>query len=159
MNNSRFKTLRHIETVRNFINLFVKELLNRGEKHDASKLEEPEVAVFDIYTDKLRDTTYGSDKFNELKKEMKVALDHHYANNPHHPEHFKNGMRDMTLIDIVEMLCDWKASSLRHNDGNILKSIEINQTRFGYSEDLKIIMENTAKWLEQNMPYHKANES
>jgi hypothetical protein len=156
---SKFKTLRHIETVRNFINSCVKELLTRGEKHDASKLEDPESSTFEVYTDKLRDVTYGSPEFNQLKNEMAPALAHHYANNPHHPEHFKNGIRDMTLIDLVEMFCDWKASSLRHNDGNILKSIEINQIRFGYSEDLKLILENTAKWLEQNLPAHKANES
>lgn len=156
---SRFKTLRHIEAVRNFINLCIKELMERGEQHDATKLEDPELDIFDEYTDKLRNVTYGSKEFNDYKEEMKVALDHHYANNRHHPEHHKNGIRDMNLLDLVEMLCDWKASSLRHNDGNILKSIEINQTRFGYSEDLKLILENTAKWIDQNIPYHKANES
>ena len=107
--NARFKTLRHIEAVRNFINLCIKELLDRGEKHDTSKLEDPEVDTFDEYTDKLRDVTYGSQEFNDYKKQMKPALDHHYANNRHHPEHFKNGIRDMNLIDIMEMLCDWEA--------------------------------------------------
>jgi hypothetical protein len=40
---------------------------------------------------------------------------------------------------------DWKAATLRHADGDILKSIEINQKRFGYSDDLKEIFKNTVK--------------
>lgn len=53
----------------------------------------------------------------------------------------------MTLLDLIEMLVDWKASSERHNNGNILKSIEINGNRFGMSPQLIEIFENTAKIL------------
>lgn len=74
---------------------------------------------------------------------------HHYASNRHHPEHFSKGVDDMTLVDIVEMLCDWKAASLRQNDGNLLKSIEINAKRFGYDDQLKRIFINTAKLLDE----------
>ena len=156
---STYKTMRHIETVRNFLNHVIKELLIRQETHDQSKLESPEVELFDEYTPKLRGVTYGSDQYKGFMKELKVAIAHHNAHNKHHPEHHKNGIRDMNLVDLIEMLCDWKSSSMRHNDGNILKSIEINQTRFGYSEELKVILENTAKWLDTQNIYNKANES
>jgi hypothetical protein len=53
-----------------------------------------------------------------------------------------------SLLDILEMLCDWKAAALRHNDGDIRRSIEINQERFGYSDDLKQILLNTLPVLE-----------
>lgn len=53
----------------------------------------------------------------------------------------------MTLIDLLEMLCDWKASSERHTDGDIYRSIEINQSRFGYSDELKTILKNTIDYL------------
>jgi hypothetical protein len=78
---------------------------------------------------------------------MKTYLDHHYANNRHHPQHHKRGVNDMTLVDVLEMLVDWKAASERHNDGNILKSIEINgrPDRFDLSPQLIQILENTAK--------------
>ncbi len=55
----------------------------------------------------------------------------------------------MTLVDIVEMLCDWKAASLRQNNGNLLKSIEVNAQRFGYDDQLKNIFINTAKLLDE----------
>ena len=45
------------------------------------------------------------------------------------------------------MICDWKASSERHENGDIYKSIEINQKRFGYSDDLKSILKNTVDFL------------
>jgi hypothetical protein len=54
----------------------------------------------------------------------------------------------MNLVDLVEMLCDWKASSTRHNDGNIRKSIEINAERFGINQQLVKILENTAELFD-----------
>ena len=136
-------TFRHIERVRNLLNICVKELLDRGEKHDQSKLEHPEVALFTEYTPKLKDCTYNSEEYKGYLKAMKPALDHHYAKNSHHPEFFKSGIDDMSLIDILEMLCDWKAASERNNDGNIRKSIEINADRFKMSPQLVKILENT----------------
>lgn len=55
----------------------------------------------------------------------------------------------MNLVDIVEMICDWKASSMRQHDGNLLKSIEANAKRFGYSGQLKQIFINTAKMFDE----------
>ena len=53
----------------------------------------------------------------------------------------------MNLLDIIEMLCDWKAATKRHNNGNIIKSIEQNQKRFRYSNELKQIFLNTIYFL------------
>lgn len=62
---------------------------------------------------------------------------------------FEHGIDDMNLVDIVEMLCDWKAASLRHHDGNLLKSIEFNAKRFNYDDQLKHILLNTAKLFDE----------
>ena len=144
-----YETMRHIEGVRNLIGLTITELLKRAKEHDQEKMKEPEVGIFMEYTPKLKGSTYGSPEYNQFLKEMKVALDHHYATYRHHPEHEPHGLDDMNLIDIMEMFCDWMASSRRHNDGNILKSIEINRTRFGMSDQLVNILRNTARYLEQ----------
>jgi hypothetical protein len=58
------------------------------------------------------------------------------------------GIRGMSLVDLTEMLCDWKAATLRHDDGDIRRSIEINQERFGYSDELKQILINTLPLIE-----------
>lgn len=157
---AKFKTLRHIETVRNFINAAIRELTFRAEKHDQSKLESPEVEIFDIYTEKLRGMTYGSEEYKACCRGMGPALEHHYKANRHHPEYFgKEGVLKMNLIDILEMIIDWKAAGMRHNDGDIFKSIEINQKRFGFSNELAQILFNTALWMNETPVYQKANES
>lgn len=142
-----YDTLRHIEKVRNYINKVVVELLKRGEQHDQTKLSSPEVELFTENTHKLASLTYNSDEYKQCLKDMKPAIDHHYANNDHHPEHWKNGINDMDLISILEMLVDWKASSENQHNGNILISIEKNCDRFNIQPQLARILENTVKRL------------
>jgi Family of unknown function (DUF5662) len=54
----------------------------------------------------------------------------------------------MDLLDVIEMFCDWKAATMRHDDGDISKSIEINKNRFNYSDDIEQIFKNTVKYFE-----------
>lgn len=145
---TNFQTMQHIRQVGIFLHRFARELLDRADTHDQSKLFSPEVELFTEFTPKLAASTYGSSEYEEFRKKMAPALAHHYAKNRHHPEHFKEGVNDMNLVDLVEMLCDWKAASLRHDDGNIRKSIEINSERFGIGPQLTRIFENTADFLE-----------
>lgn len=136
-------TQRHRLRVAMLLGEIAGELRVRANEHDESKLVEPEKPIFDEYTPKLKDSTYGSDEYKRFLDEMKVALDHHYSRSRHHPEHFANGVNDMTLVDLVEMLCDWKAATERHANGNIKTSIEQNTKRFGLSGQLARIFENT----------------
>ena len=145
---TNYETMKHIELVRNMISKIIVLLLERAQKHDLSKLEHPEIQMFAEYTEQLGKLSYGSPEYNMCKQQMGAALEHHYANNRHHPEHFKNGVDDMNIIDLVEMFCDWKASSTRVIDGNIRKSIEINGERFNISEQLIKILENSVYLLD-----------
>lgn len=145
---SRPETLEHIQAVRRLIYKAIVDLSRRALVHDQSKLESPEVEVFNEFTPKLKESTYGSPEYEGFRAAMKPALDHHYANNSHHPEFFKDGVRGMNLLDVVEMLCDWKAATLRHANGDIRKSIELNQKRFGYSDEFKQILLNTLPLIE-----------
>lgn len=144
---STFDTQAHIIQVRHLLFRAITNLLDRSLKHDGSKLDEPEKAIFDEYTPKLKETIYGSQEYWGFLREMQPALDHHYANNSHHPEHFPNGIQDMTLLDLVEMLCDWKAATMRHEGGDLLESIGINVKRFNISPELYTILSSTAKEL------------
>lgn len=146
----RVDTIKHIEKVRYYIRMITDRLTTRGVNHDKTKLESPEVELFTEYTPRLASTQYGSEEYKESLAGLKPALDHHYANSRHHPEHFNKGIADMNLVDIVEMLCDWKAASERQRDGNLLKSIEQNAQRFGYDDQLKQIFLNTAKLFDES---------
>jgi hypothetical protein len=123
------------------------EINIRSSIHDLSKLHDPEKAIFDEMTPKLKGSTYGSEEYKGFLAQMKPALDHHYAKNPHHPEHYPNGIDGMSLLDLLEMLCDWKAAGERHADGSMERSLTVNRERFKIGPQLQAILRNTAQEL------------
>lgn len=181
-------TLDHINKVRSRMTEFSDALLKRATVHDASKLEEPEKSLFDKYTPLLKETPYGSEQYKAHLAEMGAALQHHYAVNAHHPEHYpvrqsekieqlkwhmlfvennpcfseearegitayleeklqtlESRINGMTLMDVVEMFCDWKAAGERREGHAFIASLMLNRIRFGLSEQLYTIFVNTAK--------------
>ena len=149
---SRPDTYAHITEVRERLLAVACALIERAHAHDASKLEEPELGVFNEYTPKLADSTYGSDEYKAFLEGMGEGLKHHYAVNDHHPEHFAGGVEDMNLVQVIEMLADWKAATLRHKDGSLLRSIVQNADRFGYGHEFRALLLNTASyfgWLDR----------
>lgn len=149
---STIDTIKHIRRVSELLMDASIELLKRANEHDKSKLESPEKELFDEFTPKLKNCTYGSDEYKEFLKGLKIALDHHYTNNSHHPEFYENGVNGFDLFDLLEMFFDWKAATERHNDGNIYKSIEINKDRFNINQQICDIFVNTANNLGYNKP-------
>ena len=139
------ETHKHVRKVQEKLNIFIKDLIHRGEIHDNSKFEEPELSIFAANTSKLGQTIYGSEEYKKLLEEVKPAITHHYSKNRHHPEHWPNGIEDMTLIDLLEMLADWKSATERNKDGNIRKSIEINSAKYKFSPQMRTIFENTVR--------------
>ena len=142
---STAETLKHIKRVNELLLFAAKELLDRSVKHDASKLLSPEKECFDIITPRLKESTYGSPEYKATMAEFRSAIDHHQKTNSHHPEFYENGVNGFDLFDLIELFFDWKAASERHADGDILKSIVINKERFGFSDQLVSILENTVK--------------
>jgi hypothetical protein len=141
---SRADTLAHIERVDELLNDCAQRMEMRGMVHDQSKLQEPEKSTFDACTMKLKTMAYGSYEYKAALAELKPALDHHYAANSHHPEHYANGVDGMNLFDVLEMLMDWKAATERmKNGGDIRRSLEINRDRFKLSPQLENILANT----------------
>jgi hypothetical protein len=172
---------KHIRRVQDYLAVFQRLLFVRGMEHDQSKLDPAtELSYFEEYAPKLKECVYGDDEYKMNLEKMKPALEHHYANNRHHPEHYSiyecagcfkrvhlseapdvccecgytlferlpGDLSQMNLVDLIEMLCDWKAAGEQHKDGgDIFRSIEINQERFGYSDEVKSILLNTAKIL------------
>ena len=88
--------------------------------HDSSKYSEEE---FVPYRRKFYPTSaeqaLDAEQKRQIEDESEEAWVHHYRNNPHHPQYWKdeNGTRDMHMTAIVEMLCDWMAMSYKfHQD-------------------------------------------
>ena len=140
-------TLRHIKKVSTYLNDSACELIRRGNSHDDSKLLPPEKELFDEMTPILANLKYGTPEYFESLKKLKPALDHHYLENSHHPEHYENGINGMDLFDLIEMFFDWKAATERTLHGNIYKSIEFNKERFKMDPQVVDVFINTAKKL------------
>lgn len=142
---SKADTLEHIGTVRDFLGEAAADLIERGRLHDTSKLGPEEKPLFDKMTPLLKTLTYGSDEYKASLKELSTALEHHYKVNSHHPEHYQNGVAGMSLLDLVEMFCDWRAASRRTKDGDFYKSIEIGIERFKIEPMLAQILRNSVE--------------
>ena len=124
--------------------------MSRAVNHDASKFSEEEWPYFEAATEKLKGLTYGSDEYKQSLSELNPAIDHHQKHNSHHPEFYKDGVNQMSLLDLMEMLADWKAATERHEDGDLYRSLMINKERFNISDQLFDVLYVTAHrmgWL------------
>lgn len=132
----------HIHHVQLFLMRIIEEIHVRMFNHDLSKLSRPEVKTFTEYANQLSELEEGTFAYKRVLKAMNEALNMHYANNRHHPEHHKNGVDDMSLIDLIEMVCDWKAVSLS-GEMSMEQFLEDAKERFGLSEQTYNVLYNT----------------
>lgn len=144
---SRPETWQHIHEVQTLLLRVCAELTYRALEHDQSKLSDPERSVFDEFTPLLAGASYGSAEYKACLAGMAEALRHHYAVNDHHPEHYPDGIAAMGLLQVLELLCDWKAATMRHADGDLDRSISQNAERFGYGPEFERLLRNTASEL------------
>lgn len=125
---------------------FCLRLVARALSHDLSKFRYVEADSFARTPFRLSKLTYGTDTYKAALRSIKPALEEHYKKNRHHPEYFMRHHHDdsMSVVDRIEMVVDWKAATRKHKDGNISRSIEVNQKRFGYDDVEKEIYRDVA---------------
>lgn len=148
MNDSKIETLKHILRVRNLANMLVTQFLAQIELHDLSKLESPEAEGFALITEKLKHVKFGSPEYKEGMKEAEEAIAHHHCNNSHHPEYHPRGVNDMTILDVLEMFCDWKAASERNKNGSLENSIHYCCSKYKINPQLEEIFLNSMDIFE-----------
>lgn len=142
---SQADTLDHIRKVQGALQEVTSNLTIRAVYHDASKLMEPERTGYARLVANLADIRYGTPAYRAVLDEARPVIDHHYAHNTHHPEHYPDGIAGMSLLDIVEMFCDWYAAGKRTKEGSLKQSLEVNRARFGADSTLAQIFENTRR--------------
>ena len=124
VHDSFVETIAHIDRVRALLLDVVDKLRHRAYNHDMSKLEAPEKSAFDrLLALRLSTVSYGSDEYRACLKSEQPAIQHHYEHNSHHPEHYPDGIAGMSLLDLIEMVPDWKAAGERMKDGSLAASI------------------------------------
>jgi hypothetical protein len=132
--------MKHKGKVEYWLRRFWTQLENRAPIHDDSKLKDPtEKTMFDYWTPELKQRTFGTDYYKDALDGMGEGLKLHYEANRHHPEHFENGVNDMTLIDVIEMVADWMAAA---EAKNVHIDLDHAAERFGLSEQLVKIIAN-----------------
>ena len=74
-----------------------------------------------IHYQKLDGLEYGSEtykaKLDEIKPLTEAGWDKHCERNSHHPEYHQVN-DNMSFLDIIEMVCDWKGANLTYNTSN-----------------------------------------
>jgi len=134
--------LKHKEKVKRRLLFLSEELRKRAECHDNSKLRDPEIKYL-IEMDKEPKYEYNTPEyFNKMKRWQKF-FNHHYDNNRHHPDHFRNGILDMTLTDICEYLVDIISYYDEMHVHDAMDTVEKQQGRFGLDNQLSQILVNT----------------
>jgi len=146
MTKSQEDTIEHIAKVQFYLSATITNLHERSTVHDRSKLEEPELSGYEGLSQAAQGVNYGTQEYRDALAPFKEIIQHHYAHNRHHPEHWPDGINDMTLLDIIEMLCDWKAAHDRKG-GPFGPSLAANLRRFKMSDQLGAIIVNTASEL------------
>ena len=141
-------TKKHINRVRELLYEACAKIAARAVRHDASKFDPIEKGPLDEMQrliDAEGQAPYGSEEYRRRTALLGPMLEHHYANNSHHPEHYENGVDGMDLFDVLEMFFDWKAASERGGESTIGLSHSVK--RFGISPQLESILQNTADRL------------
>ena len=133
-----WKTTKHKFQIIRFMMKVCFRLMRRAWVHDLSKYSKKEAPLFAAAQD-TKGVVYGSEEYKkDVEVNLKPALDHHYMHNSHHPQHHSQGFKGMQPLDVIEMLIDWKASTLRYKDSKIQDSLANNKERYNISEqDIK----------------------
>lgn len=141
-------TIEHIQMVQAYLGQIVEELHARAIVHDRSKLQEPELTGYQGLSEAVKGLQYGTDEYRAAFAPFKETIQRHYAKNDHHPEHFQdNEVRRMHLLQVIEMLADWKAGSMRNSE-SLLPSLDVSFKRFGIDANSHLA------WLIRNTVLH-----
>lgn len=143
-------TAKHIDNVIRYMRSIINHLADRANEHDESLLIEPEASEFSKIG--------GVNSLFNTKHVPQYILDHHYRNNTHHIEHYNEGIVGMDLLDIIEMLCDWKDLSKRH-DVDLIDYIKSNQAEYQYSDEMCSVLCNTAMLLYKYAIYYTNDDT
>ena len=118
-----------------YVNIFRAELIRRALIHDNDKCEEVVIidgkqvpfqfAEYTVGSDYFfgnggADAKYGSEKRDKLATKayagLNAIVNHKTKLNDHHPEYYNDYKTDMTLLPLIEMVCDWWGCTAYSNE-------------------------------------------
>lgn len=136
----------HIARVQELLREVCSRLTIRAVEHDMSKRVEPEKSGYDHWKPILKTLPEDSPEMAAAREAMGEVLEHHVKANPgHHPSGNPNGIPDMSLLGLVEMLADWRAAADEKAPYVLL--LDFNIERFGIDAQLAAVLKNTVREL------------
>lgn len=139
---------RHVRLVQKNLGKIVRQLESRAVGHDLSKLADDEFKGFVTLNNIARNHEYGSPEYKQSLEANKGVIDLHFQRNSHHPEYYQNGVSGMSLVDIIEMVCDWKAASETYGQTSFKDSVDISIKRFNLTPEQTYLVRLIADELE-----------
>lgn len=137
---------------RNKVSFMLKQIARlleaRADQHDLSKFDLEEFQGF-CELDNARKYEYGSPEY-EAVVHGNTAAKLHVSRNRHHLEYHPGGLGDMSMIDVIEMLCDWEiARQQRDTEIDIDVTWQTRQRRFDLSDEETVFLRNIWEKLNQ----------
>ena len=150
--NEDLKTLvtmiRHQALVSARLRELARHLEKRADLHDLSKYRFDEFEGFVQINQVARKYPYGSKEYMESIKDNNV-VDLHFGRNRHHPEYHANEVNDMTLIDIIEMVCDWSGAAETYGTNTFRDSLGKQIKRFDLTSEQLYLIELIADFFNE----------
>lgn len=154
--NAADETRKHIDRVRANIEAITADLHQRAQVHDESKFDPIEMDILQKVGELNRrePAPFGTPEYDARKATMGPMLEHHYAANDHHPEHYEferggsfvNGVAGMNLMALVEMFANWAAAAAdRDPDGTM--NLTFACQKYEIPPMLESVFRNTADAL------------
>lgn len=137
--------LRHIMTVQGLLRRVARQLLNRADDHDLSKLGPDELGGM-IEIDGIADR-YGLNSPEYMVALLGKAIKLHQSRHTHHPEYHPNGVEDMSIFDLIEMVCDWKTANKLRGHPEWEKSVDMLVKRLSLSPEYVLLINLIAREL------------
>jgi hypothetical protein len=140
------RVLRHIMTVQVLLRKVARLLLERADQHDLSKLAADELGGM-IEIDRIADKK-GLNSPEYMAALSGPAIQLHRSRHSHHPEYHADGVEDMSLLDLVEMVCDWKAANMLRGHPEWRESVEMMADRLDLPSCYVLMINLVAETLE-----------
>ena len=153
-----------------YVNIFRAELIRRALIHDNDKCAE--VVIVDghqvpfqfaeyavgsdyVFGKGVADAEYDSEVYHKIQAEGYAGLhardNHKKKINDHHPEYYNDYKNDMTLLPLIEMVCDWWGATAYSNGDSKPKfraDSAKNICHYGFDGYQKFVVERTRDFID-----------
>lgn len=134
----------HKRRVAGYMQSIANDLFRRAAVHDNSKFSPEEFESYDQAFPNFKKYAFGTEEMQAVYDSIRPALQHHFQANDHHVEHFEHGIDDMSLVQLIEMLCDWLAASERSKVA-FVDGLAVNKKKYFIDDQTYDVLINTVQ--------------